>query len=158
MGKRFRTDYLDQALLLPPSLHDWLPEGHLARFIADVVEELDLKAVYQSYEGDGRGLAAYQPSMMIRLLVYGYCLGVVSSRKIERATQEDVAFRFLSADTHPDHARDRDVPQAPLESAGGAVCASVAVVREGGLGEVGARSHRRHQDQSERQQAQGDEL
>ena len=56
MGKRFRTDHLDQALLLPPSLHDWLPEGHLARFIADVVEELDLKAVYISYEGDGRGL------------------------------------------------------------------------------------------------------
>ena len=59
MGKRFRNDLLDQALLLPPSLHDWLPEGHLARFIADVIEQLDLGAVYQSYAGDGRGLAAY---------------------------------------------------------------------------------------------------
>lgn len=103
MGKRFRTDHLDQALLLPPSLHDWLPERHLARFVADVIDELDLGSIYQSYQGDGRGLSAYQPAMMVRLLLYGYCLGVVSSRKIERATHDDVAFRFLSADTHPDH-------------------------------------------------------
>ena len=103
MGKRFRTDHLNQGLLLPPSLHDWLPEGHLARFIADVTEELDLGPIYRSYEGDGRGMAAYQPLMMLRLLLYGYCRGVVSSRKIEQATYEDVAFRFLSADTHPDH-------------------------------------------------------
>lgn len=102
MGKRFRTDNLDQGLLLPPSLHDWLPEGHLGRFMADVTEELDLELIYRSYEGDGRGLAAYQPLMMVRLLLYGYCKGVVSSRKIEQATYEDVAFRYLSADTHPD--------------------------------------------------------
>ena len=67
MDKRFRTDHLVQALLLPPSLHDWLPERHLARFIADVVEELDLRSICQSYQGDGRGLAAYQPAMMVRL-------------------------------------------------------------------------------------------
>ena len=103
MAKRFRTDHLDQGLLLPPSLHDWLPERHLARFVAEVVETLDLQAIYRSYEGDGRGLAAYQPTMMVRMLLYGYCLGVVSSRKIERATYEDVGFRFLSADAHPDH-------------------------------------------------------
>jgi transposase len=103
MGKRFRTDNMDQGLLLPPSLHDWLPEGHLSRFIADVIEELDLGLIFRSYEKDGRGKAAYQPAMMVRLLLYGYCRGVVSSRKIERATHEDVAFRFLSADTHPDH-------------------------------------------------------
>jgi len=103
MAKRFRTDHLDQGLLLPPSLHDWLPERHLARFVAEVVETLDLQAIYGSYAGDGRGLAAYQPTMMVRVLLYGYCLGVVSSRKIERATYEDVGFRFLSADAHPDH-------------------------------------------------------
>ena len=74
MGKRFRTDHLDQALLLPPSLHDWLPERHLARFIADVIEDFDLGSIYQSYQGDGRGLAAYQPAMMV-LMLYGYCLG-----------------------------------------------------------------------------------
>jgi transposase len=103
MGKRFRTDHLDQGLLLPPSLHDWLPERHLARFVAEVVETLDLQAIYRSYDGDGRGLAAYEPMMMVRVLLYGYCLGVVSSRRIERATYEDVGFRFLSADAHPDH-------------------------------------------------------
>jgi transposase len=103
MGKRFRTDHLDQGLLLPPSLHDWLPERHLARFIAEVIEALDLQDIYRSYAGDGRGLAAYQPTMMVRVLLYGYCLGVVSSRKIERATYEDLGFRYLSADAHPDH-------------------------------------------------------
>jgi transposase len=103
MGKRFRTDNMDQGLLLPPSPHDWLPEGHLARFLADVVEALELGSIYRSYEGDGRGLAAYEPLMMLPLLFYGYCRGVVSSRKIEQATHEDVAFRYLSANTHPDH-------------------------------------------------------
>jgi transposase len=104
MSKRFRSGDLNQGLLLPPSLHDWLPEGHLARFVADVVEALDLSAIYGKYEeGDGRGLAAYDPRMVVRLLIYGYCRGVASSRRIERATYEDVAFRYLAADEHPDH-------------------------------------------------------
>jgi hypothetical protein len=69
MGKCFRTDNIDQALLLPPSLHDWVPEGHLARFLADVVAQLDLRAMYATYEEkDGRGQAAYAPAMMLRLL------------------------------------------------------------------------------------------
>jgi len=89
---------------MPPSLEDWLPEGHLARFVAEVVETLDLSAIYAVYEaGDGRGLAAYDPRMMVRVLIYGYCRGVASSRRIERATHEDVAFRYLAADQHPDH-------------------------------------------------------
>src|SRR5450759_3490515 len=137
MGKRFRTDHLDQALLLPPSLHDWLPEGHLARFIADVVEELDLKAVYQSYAGDGRGLAAYQPAMMVRLLVYGYCLGVVSSRKIERATYEDVAFRFLSADTHPDHDTIAAFRTRHLEALAGLFVQALRLCEKAGLVKLG---------------------
>src|SRR5438105_4741146 len=104
MSKRFRTCTLDQPLLLPPSLQDWLPEHHLARFIVDVVDELDLSKILAVYGSqDGRGLAAYHPVMMVRLLLYGYCRGVVSSRKIERATYEDVAFRYLAADEHPDH-------------------------------------------------------
>ena len=119
MSKSFRTDHLDQGLLLPPSLHDWLPEKHLARFIADMVEELDLSAVYLSYESDGRGLAAYQPAMMVRLLLYGYCVGVVSSRKMERATHEDVAFRYLSADTHPDRDTISAFRKRHLEALGG---------------------------------------
>ncbi len=71
--------------------------------MADVTEELDLGTIYRSYEKDGRGKAAYQPLMMLRILLYGYCRGVASSRKIEQATYEDVALRFLSADQHPDH-------------------------------------------------------
>jgi len=104
MGKQFRSCDLNQAYLLPPSLQDWLPEGHLARFVAEVVEVLDLSAIYAKYaEGDGRGQAAYDPRMMVRVLIYGYCRGVASSRRIERATYEDVAFRYLAADQHPDH-------------------------------------------------------
>jgi transposase len=104
MSKQFRNCDLNQAYLLPPSLQDWLPEGHLARFVADVVEALDLAAIYAKYAaGDGRGMAAYDPRMMVRVLIYGYCRGVASSRRIERATYEDVAFRYLAADQHPDH-------------------------------------------------------
>jgi len=104
MSKQFRDCNLNQLLLLPASLQDWLPEGHWARFMAEVVETLDLSAIYAKYEaGDGRGLAAYAPRMMVRLLIYGYCRGVASSRRIERATYEDVAFRYLAADQHPDH-------------------------------------------------------
>src|SRR6267143_2018304 len=104
MSKQFRDCHLDQLLLLPPSLQDWLPEGHLARFVAEVVETLDLSAIYARYEeGDGRGQAAYDPRMMVRLLIYGYCREVASSRRMERATYEDVAFRYLAADKHPDH-------------------------------------------------------
>ena len=104
MSKQFRYCDLHQAYLLPPSLQDWLPEGHLARFVADLVETLDLSAMYAQYaEGDGRGLAAYDPRLMVRLLLYAYCRGVPGSRRIERATYEGVAFRYLAADQHPDH-------------------------------------------------------
>ena len=98
MGKSFVADAVNQSLLFPPSLHDWLPEGHLARFLVDVVSALDLSAIYASYEDkDGRGKSAYAPEMMVRLLLYGYATGVYSSRKIETRTFEDVAFRYLSA-------------------------------------------------------------
>src|SRR5271166_1557840 len=137
MGKRFRTDHLDQSLLLPPSLHDWLPEKHLARFIADVIEELDLVLIYRSYEGDGRGLAAYQPAMMVRLLLYGYCLGVVSSRKMERATHEDVAFRYLSADTHPDHDTISTFRKRHLEALAGLFVQALRLCQKAGLVKLG---------------------
>jgi transposase len=104
VNKRFRVCSHDQPLLLPPSLQDWLPESHLARFVADVMNELDLCSIYASYErSDGRGLSAYHPVLMARLLLYGYCIGITSSRKIEQATYDNVAFRYLSSDQHPDH-------------------------------------------------------
>lgn len=102
MSKSFRPYDVRQQLLFPPSLEDWVPEDHLARFISDVVESLDLSTIYNAYQ-DGRGAPPYHPAMLVKLLVYGYCTGVRSSRRIERATYDDVAFRFLSADQHPDH-------------------------------------------------------
>lgn len=87
--------------LLPPSVDEWLPEGHLARFIVEVIDGLDLSGLEKAYAG--RGSAAYHPSVLLALLVYGYANGVFSSRKIERATYDSVAFRFIAAGTHPDH-------------------------------------------------------
>jgi transposase len=104
VSKSFRTCDLDQPFLLPPSLQDWLPENHLARFIAELSDGLDLSEIYGFYgRRDGRGKAAYHPVMMVRMLLYGYCVGVMSSRGMERASYEDVAFRYLCADQHPDH-------------------------------------------------------
>src|SRR5205807_10082158 len=91
MSKAFRAYQPEQRLLMPLSLEQWLPEGHLARFLSDVIDELDLREMYASYEEDGRGMAAYHPLMMTKLLFYGYCVGKASSRKLEQATYEDVA-------------------------------------------------------------------
>lgn len=87
--------------LLPPSIDEWLPEDHLARFIVEVVDKLDIRALETAYAG--RGSKAYHPAMLLSLLVYGYATGVFSSRKIERATHDSVAFRFIAAGAHPDH-------------------------------------------------------
>lgn len=93
-----------QNLLLPPSLDEWLPEEHLARFISEIVEEsLDLAPLLERYQNAEGGHPALHPKMLTKLLVYGYAVGVRSSRKIERATYEDVAFRYLAANQHPDH-------------------------------------------------------
>ena len=91
-----RTDYL-----LPPSVDEWLPEDHLARYIVEVVDGLDLSALVNAYRG--RGSDAHHPSVLLGLLVYGYATGTFSSRKIERATHDSVAFRYIAANTHPDH-------------------------------------------------------
>ncbi len=87
--------------LLPPSLQDWLPEGHLARFVVEIVEQLDLRSLKQSYAG--RGSQPYNPEMLVGLLFYGYATGVFSSRKLERNTYDSVAFRYVAANSHPDH-------------------------------------------------------
>jgi transposase len=97
----FRPVDRQTGYLLPPSVDEWLPEDHLARFIIDVVDGLDLRVMETSYAG--RGSAAYYPSFLLSLLIYGYDSGVFSSRKIERATYDSVAFRFIAAGSHPDH-------------------------------------------------------
>lgn len=98
---RFVSVDRDTAYLLPPSVQDWLPEDHLARFIVDTVEQLDLSGLNRQYAG--RGEAAYPPVMLLALLFYGYATGEFASRRIERATYDSVAFRFIAANTHPDH-------------------------------------------------------
>lgn len=98
--KFIRIDRQEQ-YLLPPSLQDWLPEGHLARFVVEIVERLDLRSLKASYTGCGS--QPYNPDMLVALLFYGYATGVFSSRKLERSTYDSVAFRFIAANTHPDH-------------------------------------------------------
>ena len=94
----------DQELLLPPSLREWLPEEHLAWFVLEAVDELDLAAFYADYRLDGHGRAAHEPAMMVALLVYAYATGVRTSRNIERHCHDDVAFRVITANQAPDHA------------------------------------------------------
>ncbi len=97
----FRTINRDVEFLLPPSVQEWLPEGHLARYVVEVIEALDLREMERAYAG--RGTAAYHPAMLLALLIYGYATGCFSSRKIERATDDSLAFRFIAANRHPDH-------------------------------------------------------
>ena len=104
MGQNFIACDREQELLLPPSLREWLPEEHLAWFVLDAVEELDLAAFHASYRDDGWGRAAHDPAMMVALFVYAYAIGVRSSRAIERRCHDDVAFRVITANRAPDHA------------------------------------------------------
>jgi transposase len=138
MGKSFLPDDVSQSLLFPPSLHDWLPEGHLARFVLDVVSALDLSAIYASYEEkDGRGQSAYSPALMVRILLYGYATGVYSSRKMEAKTYDDVAFRYLSADMHPDHDTLAEFRKRHLESLAGLFTQALLLCEKAGLVKLG---------------------
>jgi len=97
----FRLIDRDTGFLMPPLVDDWLPERHLARFVVEVVEGLDVRAMTGSYRGSGE--ASYHPRLLLGLIIYGYATGVFSSRKLERATYDSVAFRFIAANEHPDH-------------------------------------------------------
>ena len=102
MAKTYKIYLPEQDLLLPPSLRDWLPENHLVYCVSDVVDELDLSAIESVYEEEDRGQPPYHPRMMTKILVYGYCVGVFSSRRIQKRLTEDVAFRVLAAGNQPD--------------------------------------------------------
>jgi transposase len=104
MAQNFLSCDRDQVLLLAPSMADWLPGGHLAWFVIETVDQLDLEAVYAYYRQDGRGRPAHDPAMMVGLVLYAYAVGVTSSRQIERRCVDDVAFRVITADRQPDHA------------------------------------------------------
>ena len=101
MSAKFSTIDRYTTYLLPPSLQDWLPEDHLARFVVEIVDGLDLSALERAYSGGGK--QPYHPALLLSLLFYGYATGVFSSRKLEQATYDSVAFRYITADTHPDH-------------------------------------------------------
>jgi len=101
MSDTFRQADRDMLFLRPPSMEDWLPEVHLARFVVEIVGQLDLTAIKSAYAG--RGSKAYHPEMLLALLFYGYATGVFSSRKLEQLTHDSVAYRYVAANDHPDH-------------------------------------------------------
>src|SRR5450631_450063 len=116
MAKGYRSYLPEQELLLPPSLREWLPENHLVYFVSDVVDQLDLSSIHTVYEKEKRGQPPYDPRLMTKLLVYGYCTSVFSSRRIQKRIQEDVPFRVLAAGNEPDFRTISDFRKIHLES------------------------------------------
>jgi transposase len=147
MAQNFLACDRDQELLLPPSLREWLPEGHLAWFVIDAVAQLDLSAFYAAYRADGHGRAAHDPAMMVALLLYCYAIGERSSRRLERRCIEDVATRVICANQVPDHttiARFRQRHETALAELFGevlALCAEAGLVRVGVIAVDGTKVH-----------------
>src|SRR3954447_21430512 len=104
MAQRFIACDREQSFLMPPDVREWLPASHFAWFVLDAVAAMELDAFYASYRADGRSRPAFDPAMMVALLLYAYARGIRSSRAIERACLEDVAYRVIAAQTKPDHA------------------------------------------------------
>jgi transposase len=121
--------------LLPPSVDEWLPERHLARFIVEVIERLDVSAMSGSYRGTGS--ASYHPALLMGILIYGYATGVFSSRKLERATYDSVAFRFIAANDHPDHDTIATFRRRFLEEIEGVFVQVLELAREMGMLKMG---------------------
>lgn len=136
MAKTFRPYEPDQQLLLPPSLQDWVPQGHLARLVSDVVDTLDLSAIEDSYDEE-RGYPPYHPTMMVKLLVYGYCTGVYSSRRVAGKLQDSVAFRFLAAGNEPDFRTISDFRKRHGQALAGLFDQVLEMCREAGLVKLG---------------------
>jgi transposase len=126
-----------QLLLLPPDLGKWLEEGHLAYFILDVVAALDLSEIYASYDGSRGGRPGFDPRLLLGLLLYGYCVGVTSSRRIEKATYESVPFRVLAANQHPDHATIAEFRRRHLESLARLFVQALRLCEKAGLVRLG---------------------
>ena len=137
MGKSYRPYYPDEELLLPPSLRDWLPEKHLAYFVSDVVDNLDLSAMDAVYGDEKRGQPPYDPLMMTKVLVYAYCVGVFSSRRIERRLVEDIAFRVLAAGNQPNFRTISDFRKIHLKALEGLFEQVLQIALEAGAMKVG---------------------
>ena len=137
MAKTYRPYVPEQNLLLPPSLRDWLPEDHLAFFVSDLVDHLDLSAITAIYEDEERGYPPYHPVMLTKVLVYAYCVGVFSSRKIQRRLVEDIAFRVLAAGNAPDFRTIADFRKTHLPALRGFFEQVLDVARDLGTLRVG---------------------
>ena len=138
MPTTFRPCAPDQSLLFPPSPRDWLPEGHLAFFIADTVATLDLQAFYAPYEGDGRRNQPFDPQMMVTVLLYAYATRTFSSRRIARKLEEDVAYRVLAAGNFPAHRTIAEFRQQHLAAFEALFVQVVQIAREAGVVKLGA--------------------
>ncbi len=138
MPTTFRSCAPNQSLLFPPSPRDWLPEGHLAFFIADTVAALDLQAFYAPYEGDGRRNQPFDPQMMVTVLLYAYATGTFSSRRIARKLEDDVAYRVLAAGRFPAHRTIAEFRQQHLATFEALFVQVVAIAREAGVVQLGA--------------------
>src|ERR671922_1753507 len=145
MAQNFLSCDREQDFLMPPSVREWLPMGHLAWYVLDVVERLDLDAFYGEYRADGSGRPAHDPAMMVALLLYAYCVGERSSRRIERRCVEDVAFRVIAANRAPDHTTISRFRQRHAERLAQlfvqvlALCAKAGMVRVGTVAVDGSR-------------------
>jgi len=137
MAKTYRPYVPEQDLLLPPSLRDWLPEDHLAYFVSDLIDQLDLSAITAVYEDEDRGYPPYHPVMLTKVLVYGYCVGVFSSRRIQRRLREDIAFRVLAAGNEPDFRTIADFRKRHLTALHGFFEQVLQMARELGAARVG---------------------
>jgi transposase len=137
MGKRFRAYDMNQRLLLPPDLREWLREDHLALYVSDLVDQMDLREILNVYEVELRGRPPYHPAMMVKLLIYGYCVGKMSSRKIEEATNDDVAFRVLACNQQPDHDSIAEFRRRHLKELGKLFVQVVELCERAGLVKLG---------------------
>jgi transposase len=137
MAKTYRPYVPEQDLLLPPSLREWLPEDHLAFFVSDLIDQLDLSAITTVYEDEDRGYPPYHPVMLTKVLVYAYCVGVFSSRRIQRRLVEDVAFRVLAAGNAPDFRTIADFRKTHLTALRGFFEQVLRLARELGAPRVG---------------------
>src|SRR3954447_16791795 len=137
MGQRFVACDRDQSFLMPPDVREWLPESHLAWFVIDAVGAMSLDAFYVAYRADGRARPAYDPAMMVGLLLYAYARGIRSSRVIERACEEDIAFRVLAAQQRPDHATIARFVERHQDALAGVFGEVLALCARSGLVQVG---------------------
>jgi transposase len=137
VSKTFRPYDPEQVFLMPASMREWLPSDHLAYFISDVVDHLDLSAIMERYAGEERGYPPYHPGMMVKVLLYAYCTGVASSRKIERHLCEDIAFRVLAANNTPDFRTVSDFRKDHLKALAGLFLQVLKLCQKAGLVKLG---------------------